>query len=310
MNPLVNIISFLYKNLKNYDIIHAHSYIFLTSFQCALLRKIKRFPLVLHIHGGVQTSGAIGKFSNFQLAIKNYFFDRTLGSFTIKKSDAVISVSENDLNILKERQKNVEMFFHIPNGVDTDRFNILGNVERKYITFIGRLTYIKGIDLFIEMIKKLYDREKNYKFLIIGEGPLKELVMQAKEEIPIKYIPKYPYDRIENVYRASKVLILTSRYEGLPTTVLESLACGTPVIATDVGGMSEVIHHNNNGLLIQANSFLSSLEDIANLINDKSKLEKMGQNGRQFVIRNFGWQKIVKEITKIYESLLFYPTLR
>ncbi|MBA7681329.1 hypothetical protein ES703_89667 [subsurface metagenome] len=104
INPLVNIYSFLRKNFQNYDVIHVHSYLFLTSFQSALFRKIRKFLFILHIHGGIQTPQNLS--SNFieklQLGFKNMFFDKWIGRFTIKTADALISVSKKDLDIIKK----------------------------------------------------------------------------------------------------------------------------------------------------------------------------------------------------------------
>ena len=135
-NPLVNVYSYLKKNYKNYDIIHAHSYIFFTSFQCALLRKFKRFNYFLHLHGGIQTYPYMRAniFEYFQLLMKKAIFDKYIGKFTIENADSIISVSQKDLNLIQEMYKIPNRHsYHIPNGVDIENFKYNKDIEKKYI---------------------------------------------------------------------------------------------------------------------------------------------------------------------------------
>ncbi|MFX0138784.1 MAG: glycosyltransferase family 4 protein [Candidatus Hodarchaeota archaeon] len=306
-NPIVNISSYVLKNLEKYDLIHAHSYIFLTSFQCALLRRIKKFPFILHIHGGVQTplvsSSSIAE--NLQLTFKNRFFDNIFGRITINSADAIISVSKKDLNILKKRydiSKKINKY--IPIGIDVNKFKNEPDREKKYITFIGRLSYIKGIDRFINFVKKVYKKDKSLKFLVVGNGPLINLVIEAQKSYPITHFKFYPYDKIENIYNISKIVIIPSRFEGIPTTLLESLACETPVIANNVGGISEIIKNDVNGILFDYET-TNNLDDLVLNLFDKEKQMKIyGINGRKFIQNHLSWEKVSENIGDLYKEMI------
>lgn len=307
-NPVVNIIDFLLKNKKKYDIIHAHSYIFFTSHQCALIKKFKDFRFILNIHGGVDTPyfKNMSFLEKIQLFIKNYFFDRILGKFTIKQANAIISVSQKDLELIRNRFKlpKSKMTHFVPNGIDINKYRINKSKQKKFITFIGRLSYIKGIDIFINIIEDLYQKDKNLKFLIVGDGPLRYLVESAKKKLPIKHFTYYPYTRISDIYNISKILLLTSRFEGLPTIVLESLACKTPVIASNVGGVSEVIFNDLNGYLFNIRAKEKVYETILNLVHDENHLQKLGENGRKLIKQNYSWNIVSNKIEKIYRDLI------
>jgi len=307
-NPVVNIIDFLLKYQKNYDIIHAHSYIFFASHQCALIKKFKDFRFILNIHGGVDTPHFknMSLLEKTQLFFKNHFFDNILGKFTIKQADALISVSNKDLELIRNRFKlsKSKMTYFVPNGIDINKYQREKVKQREYITFIGRLSYIKGIDIFISIIRDLYKKDKDLNFLIVGDGPLRNLVEGAKKDLPIKYYKSYPYAKISDIYNMSKVLLLTSRFEGLPTTILESLACGTPVIASDVGGVSEVISNDLNGYLFDILSKEQVYENILNLIHDEKKLRRFGENGRKLIEKSYSWNIISNKIEKIYRQLI------
>jgi glycosyltransferase involved in cell wall biosynthesis len=307
VNPLVNIVPFLKNNYKKYDLIHTHSYIFFTSFQVALLRKLRKFPFILHLHGGIETpsSLAYNRQERLQLIFKNLIFDKTIGRFTVKNADAIISVSQHDLKLIKEMY-NVpdEKCYYIPNGVNIEDFQRRNHSVRQYITFIGRLTYIKGFDIFLDLIRKIHKIDDEIKFLVIGDGPLVKELLEVKKKIPITYYPNYPYAEMERVYNMSKVLMITSRFEGLPTTILESLACETPVITSNVGGVSELIESNNNGFFVNFNRFDNSVEKILDIVNDSNKLKKMGEKGREIIKNNYSWDIITDKIIKIYKKII------
>lgn len=306
-NPVVNIYPFIKKNYMNYDLFHMHSYIFLTSFQCAILRKLRKFPLVLHLHGGIRTADylSLSKYENLQLLFKNFIFDKNIGKFTINNADAIISVSRGDLNFIKHKYNlSTTNNHYIPNGIDIDRFKNKNNEEKRFITFIGRLTYIKGIDIFIKMIKELHDKDKSLKFLIVGDGLLRTIVKEATKKLPITHLPYYPYEKIERIYNMSKILMLTSRFEGSPTSILESLACETPVIAPNVGGISEVIDSNKNGILFNNNNnnHDKKIKNILALVNDENKLKQFGKNGRKLIEKKYSWKIVVNKIVKVYKD--------
>lgn len=304
-NPLVNIYSFLKNHYQRYDIIHAHSYIFFTSFQCALLRKFRKFPFLLHIHGGIQTNPYLSANFNeyFQLLMKKTLFDTFIGKFTIEKADSVISVSQKDLTFLEEKYKiSKNKTNYVSNGVDINTFKFNPEIEKKYITFIGRLTHIKGFDIFIEIIKKIHKKNKNLKFLIVGDGPLRKLVELIKEEIPITFYPYYPYNLMSNIYNQTKLLILTSRFEGVPTTILESLSCETSVVSTNVGGISEIIQDGVNGILLNNQKNDENISRIMELIEDEEKLRIFGVKGRELIEKKFSWEYVTNQILNIYKK--------
>ena len=307
INPLVNIYSFLRKNYQKYDVIHVHSYLFLTSFQSALFRKLRKFPFILHIHGGIQTPQNLSSslIEKLQLGFKNMFFDKWIGRFVIKAADAIISVSSKDLDIIKKRYNIRDgNNYCIPNGVNTEIFQKNKEDGKIYITFIGRLSFIKGFDIYMKVIEGLYKYDKDLKFLVIGNGPLKKLIKPAQKILPILHSDFYPYEKMVDIYNHSKVVLITSRFEGVPTTLLESLACETPVIASNVGGITEVLRNGENGLLIKDFNANSAISQIIEVLHDQDKLSTFGRNGRNLVLKNFSWDVITDKIEMVYKNFI------
>ncbi|MFX1500373.1 MAG: glycosyltransferase family 4 protein [Promethearchaeota archaeon] len=307
-NPLVNFIPFIKKYYKDYDFIHAHGYYFFSTLQCTFLKRLLKFPFILHLHGGIQTpyTPTASTFQNLQMIFKESIFDRYIGKKSFQSADTLISVAKKDLEIV-QKLYNIDSrsSFYIPNGVDTTKFKKNNKFERKYITLIAtRLTYIKGVDIYLKIIRKLYNQNKNLKFLIIGDGPFKNLVLQAKQDLPIKFYPFYPYKYIQDIYNRSKLLLITSRTEGVPNTIYESFACETPVIASNVGGISGVINPDENGYLFNINNYAKVVDLILNLLDDDSKIKRLGRNGRSLIQREFSWEIITNKIYEVYRKLL------
>jgi len=307
-NPIANIFSFLKKNYNKYDIIHAHGYYFFTTLQCALFKKIRDFPFVLHLTGGIQTpyNPVSSASENFQLMFKELLFDRIIGKQPIQSADAIISVSYRDLEIIKERYNlSSKINSHIPNGVDIVRYKRDEKIERKYITLLAtRLSYIKGVDIFLDIAKQLYKKDESLQFLIVGEGPLKELVQEAQKKIPIKLIPSYPYQKMQEIYNNTKILLITSRTEGVPNIIYEGFACETPIISSNVGGISSVITHNKNGLLYDINNYNTAVDLVLDLVNDDDRCKKYGKQARKLIEQEYSWDIITSRVYKFYKNLL------
>ncbi|MHA1251510.1 MAG: glycosyltransferase family 4 protein, partial [Candidatus Helarchaeota archaeon] len=307
--PIFNVLSYLLKYGKNYDLIHVHSYIYFSTIQTFIYKLLfnRKIPIILHLHGGIQTSEfqSTTKTERILLLIKRYFFDLVIGKILINKANAIISVSKEDLlkinTVFKSKRKKFN--YYLPNAIDTSLFKKNENIKRKFIGFIGRLTKIKGIDYFLEIIKKYNKIDKSQEYLIIGEGPYLPLVEKAIISYPIKYYRQIPHELIPKYYNKCKIFLLTSRAEGLPTTILEALSCEVPVIASNIGGVSEIIKNGENGYLFDINDINQIIDKIL-LIKQQNNYEFLGKNGRKLIEREYSWDSLVKKIIFIYNKVL------
>ncbi len=307
INPVFNILPFLNKHYRDYDIIHSHSYIFFSTAQAAIMRIMYKFPLILHLHGGVQTdySYTTTYSEKLQTLFKKYFFDKSIGKIILKIPDSLISVSQFDLQtILKVFKVKRQNSYWIPNAVDVSKFKIIEDIERKYITFIGRLSYIKGFDLFLKIIENIHKNNQNIKFLVVGEGPLYRMLQDFKKRIPIKHYHRVPHERMKEIYNQSKILLNTSRYEGMSTTILEAMACGVYIIASKVGGTPEIIKNEQYGYLFEINKLDLASDCCIKMYKNQNTLDKFSKVSRDYVKKQFSWEIITKKIIKIYDSLL------
>lgn len=119
------------------------------------------------------------------------------------------------------------------------------------VLFVGRLTQQKGIDNLIKIISQSYQELPNLHFYIVGQGVLQSELLSSLKSIGVNYTHDFQSNDLVNLYNRSKITILTSYYEGYPNVLVESIACGTPVISFDCkSGPSEIINNGVNGYLI------------------------------------------------------------
>ena len=176
-NPIFNVLSYLIKHGSQYDLIHIHSYIYFSTFQAILYKLFcnRKIPLLLHLHGGIQTEDFLSstRLEKILLFFKKYIFDLTIGKLCLNIPDALISVSKDDLLAINRvfRLSRSKHNYYLPNVIDTQKFRRIKKIQKKYIGFIGRLTHIKGIDIFLKFIQNYYKIDNNREYNIIENIP-------------------------------------------------------------------------------------------------------------------------------------------
>jgi glycosyltransferase involved in cell wall biosynthesis len=144
-----------------------------------------------------------------------------------------------------------------PQYVDTRFFNRQSSIEdREFeVAFFGTLSRQKGIDRFVIALRDMFREHHQLKVLIVGNGPLKTEVESLAREFPaVETMDWVGWKEVPKLLNRTKFTVVPSDFEGLPNIVLESLACGTPVIANPVGGVVDVIADGKNGFLMRDNS--------------------------------------------------------
>ncbi|MBI4319177.1 MAG: glycosyltransferase [Chloroflexi bacterium] len=207
----------------------------------------------------------------------------------------------------------------VPCGVDLERFRPmdkararqeLGIQARKILLFVGRIEPLKGVDLLLKAVARL-DGETNDLLLLILGGELgqdEELtrLQIAAQRLGIKERVSFQgavdQSRLPLYYNAADICIIPSHYESFSLVAAESLACGTPVIASKVGGLDSVVYHLENGLLVPWRRAEAFSQTIAELSNDEALRKRLAKVARASVQR-FGWQSITQQVLEIYDEL-------
>ena len=175
-------------------------------------------------------------------------------------SDRIILYSHNlisEWNLEKHKDK---ILIADPHFIDFDKFKLIKNFSQRdnAIGYIGAFADEKGALNYVKAIPLVLKEKGNIKFLLIGDGPQRECINQyikheklSENVVSSKWIP---HDKVANCLTELKLLILPSFTEGLPNIMLESMACGTPVLATSVGAIGDVIKEGHTGFIMNGNT--------------------------------------------------------
>lgn len=190
-------------------------------------------------------------------------------------------------------------------------FNFFSNKqkieERNYIGYIGRLSHEKGILNLMEAIKILTKEtpKENFKFLIGGDGNLREFVedyisLNNLEEF-VEYIGWIPHEKLPMYLNKLKLLVIPSYSEGLPNIMLESMACGTPILSSSVGAIPNIIKDQKNGFLMENNSPESIAKNIIKIINSK-KIDNISKNAINSIKNEFEYKHVLNKWYEIFQD--------
>lgn len=293
INLGINLIPGRFMNiLKRYDVVHFHEF----DFSFPLFSSLVRKPKIIHLHG-IDV--------NF---LARYHLSRIILKHV---ADLYISISkqmEKDLATLGIPKKEIA---YLPNGIDTNLFRPWGKKEDDLLLFVGRIKSDKGLHV---LLKSLGYLKKSVRLVIIGPADwnlkyYQDMLKLIKKENQkgtheIRYLGAMEHYKVIKWYQKASIFILPSFAEGFPVTTLEALSCETPVIATPVGGIPEVVKNHENGILVPLNDSVSLAESMQFLLENEETIINFGHEGRKRVIRDFSLEAVAKKLCKIYEQLI------
>lgn len=231
-------------------------------------------------------------------------------------ADAIVSNSQSGLSAKKApRAKS----YVIPNGFDferlpkdfnkLDKLGELGIDAKQTICMVARVTPQKDYNLFLNVAKRFLTEQRDVAFLAVGGG---ELLDTYKERLRAEHIGNVKFlgarSDVEEILSACDISVLFSvsqnHAEGISNSIMESLAAGTPVIATNNGGTPEIIVHNYNGFLIEDGDSGKAYEYITKLLDDHELLDYMGKNAKHTIENKFSLEKMVVAYDELYTRLI------
>ena len=302
----------IYKIIKNErpDIVHTHT------AKAGALGRLAAFlagvPIKVHTFHGHVFDGYFNSISTRVFIV----IEKVLGMLTTK----VITVSNSVANDVSMRYNIVpkEKVAVILLGFDLDRFFTAdsrkghlkqeSNLSSDYLLvgMVGRLVPIKNHRMFIDAIKVLITNGMKVKALIVGDGQLRRELENYAEQIEIKNNVLFLGWRkdLENIYPDLDVVCLTSLNEGTPVSLIEAMASGKPVVATDVGGVRDVVNEGKSGFLVPSGDVNRFADSLSELLKNDSMRSTMGVYARKSVMVKFTKERLVKDTEDLYENLL------
>ncbi len=214
-------------------------------------------------------------------------------------ADAITVNSKEGYNYYTEMGFNV---VQIPNAID---LNLIPKKSTKQfenqIIFAGRLSKEKGVEVILETATQLPD---NYHLLIAGSGPLEEKVRNlAAKKINVHYLGYQSKPNVLSLIQSSDLLIQPSLEEGMSSTLLEAMGCGTCILASNIEGISEIVENEKTGVLVEPNNSDELLNKILELVPKKEKRLRMAKEGLE-IVKQYDWKRVGKLYLNFYESLL------
>lgn len=310
--------------IKNFqpDIVHTHA------AKAGALGRLaaanSKVPVILHtFHGHVFHSYFHPLVTKVFLQIEKYLAQKSTRIIAI--SDLQKKELSHDFKICPENKIVV-----VPNGFDLDRFQQDYFQKRlqfrsqyqipegvRAIGIIGRLAPVKNHELFLQSIDLLRkSTQVPFMAFIIGDGELRNKIETLCNELrlPFARLDKREKPQLVNFTSWIKeidyanagldIIALTSWNEGTPVSLVEAQASGNPVVATNVGGVADIVHHEKAGFLTPSNQPEPFAKALQTLLENPELCRSMGEYGKKFSFENFGYQRLIRDMANLYYELL------
>ncbi len=308
------------KQAISYDLIHSHYW--LSGWAAISLKRKWNVPMIhmYHTLGGITNLVAQRK----EEREKNVRIEKERS--IAETADRIVAASPMERAHLawfyKARPEKVSV---IPCGVDLKLFRPIPREEARKavgldrglcILFVGRIHPIKGIETILEALRLLVDRfglsRQEVELLVIGGDPSQnggELarLRSLSDRLGIKDMVRFRgaqrHEDLPNFYSAADVLVLPSRHESFGMVALEAMACGTPVVASKVGGLIYTIKDNHTGFHIPQGDSASLAQRLWMILTDPNLKDRLGRRARDHV-QYYGWPTVIRALVDLYGQVL------
>ena len=294
--------------LPDFDIVYLY-YPFFGTAEVVWLTKIlfgKKFKLIINFLMDVDSSSFLFKILSLPTRIiRNSLF---------KRADIITYASLDYLkhsDIANIYKKYPAKFKEIPYGVDTDKFSpaIKKDSQIKNILFVGALDkahYFKGVNILLKAISRF--QISDFRFQIVGDGDLKTSYEKLAEKLDIKdrveFLGKISDEELPRIYQQADLLVLPSinKNEAFGLVLLEAMACGVPVIASDLPGVRTVFEDGRQGLLCKPGDVSDLKNKIEEILADEEKRKIMGKEARILALEKYSWEEIGRKLNDIIKQ--------
>jgi glycosyltransferase involved in cell wall biosynthesis len=281
------------------DVVHAHGY--KADIYVYFALRGSKIPCVSTCHTW---------YDNDLLAFIYGVVDR----FVLRKYARVVAVSDEVKQRLLKGGVREEKIQMVRNGIDLRPFDNAAPSLREGLTsdrtllvgLVGRLAWEKGIDIFLRAAARVLVEFPGAKFIVVGEGPDKDRLERLIDDLKIRESVSMLGRRVDmpSVYASLDVMVSSSRQEGLPMAILEGMASGLPLVATDVGEVPTVVLAGRTGVLVPADDENLLAAGIVELLRDSAKRTRLGEAGRQLVEDEFSAGRMTTDYLRVYAEAI------
>ena len=281
--------------VEGFDVVHAHSHLYFSTNLAAMRRRLSDVPLAITNHG------------LYSQTAPEWLFDlylRSVGRWTLNQADAVFCYTEAEKRRLRAFDVTTRIDV-IPNGIDTKRFAPEGERsglithDGPVVLFVGRLVEGKRPADAVAAVERVRDElgRPDVKLYVCGRGPLHGELKDGTGD-HIEFLGHVAYDEMPRIYRSADTLVLPSRAEGLPRTVLEAMASGIGVVASDLEQVAALIDGYGSGYIASTGDIEGFAEGIERTLDADGS-----DTSEEAVSRDIAWQRTVGETTDALRRL-------
>jgi glycosyltransferase involved in cell wall biosynthesis len=304
------IVPVLRKNAENFDIVHLHEY---RTFQNLVFKYLRRrnVPYVLSLHGELEF-----RQEPSDTAFLRKQFDRALGRRLLKDASKILALTQFEAEQLARRGIGKEKISIVPNAIDPEDFSNLpekGYFRRKFrlknekiVLYVGRICEMKGLDSLIRAFS-LLEIQGNLKLVLAGpdvgiKRSLQKLASSLNLGDRILFTGGLNRTQVLAAFNDATVTVYASAQEGFPIVPLESGIMGKPVIVSRHPSMS-FVKRGEFGLAVDYGDIAQLKEALERVLTDEELALRLSENGKRFVLNNFTWDKIGRDVESVYREV-------
>lgn len=229
---------------------------------------------------------------------------------TVNTADLVTAVSKavaDELTIRYGRDLS-ESVKVLGNGVDTRVFTPgTAARSRSLVLYVGRLTWSKGLEDLVIAAHLILQQRRDVSFAVAGDGPAKIFMEGLIGDMGVgdnfSMLGNLAQPKLIELYQRATVFVLPTRSEGMPTSLLEAMACELPAVASNVGGIPEILQNNLNGVTVPPGDPKAIADAVMRLLEDEATRVKMGTAARRTVEERYDWSGLVDRLEVYYEDV-------
>ncbi len=250
------------------------------------------------------------------ISIAGTFWDKVKGKKVLRDVDRIIAVSAASKKDIMEYDLDEKKIAVIHNGVDTEFYKPSNaSFQDKYkdgfdhlLIFVGRIIQQKGLTYLIDAMPGVLKEHPKTRLLIVGKGKIKN---KLKEKVRKMGLSKYvlfpgfiPESQMPELYSSADVFVLPSLWEVLPIALLEALASGSPLLASDAGGNPEIVENDKNGYIFEKANTPHLIEKLNVMLSDEKSRAEMKKKSREIALEKFDWEIIKNQTLAFYKDAM------
>jgi glycosyltransferase involved in cell wall biosynthesis len=299
-------------------------------FRMPELRQLVRREKIDLIHAHLPMAGVIARLAALPLGVPVVYTEhnlmeryhpvtRFLNRYTFGMQKAAIAVSEDVEASIRKQVPRAQRLRTITNGIDVAAFarqpeaaaklrGVLGIApDALVIGFVAVFREQKQLPVWLEVAKRVSSNFPDARFLLVGDGPLRPEVDRLIEQLDLKervILPGLVQEDIPVWFSVMDIFFMSSRFEGLPLALLEAMAASCAVVATQVGGVPEVVAAGISGTLVDYRDKEAMQKSLEDYLKDRAKREAHAKAAAQRVAQSFSIARMTQELEAVYLEVL------